>query len=70
MKYILALLTLCMTSGCAVKHEVKPSGQRISIPANCVLGATLDAKACQPMSADLMKCDGVVVKFACVKVVK
>jgi len=69
MKYLAAVLTLCVMSGCAAK-KVKVPVPNMDIPRGCVLGAKLNAKACEPISADLAVCHDVIVKFACIEVKK
>jgi hypothetical protein len=66
MKYsLLALLTLCVISGCVAKKPVK-----VDVPGKCILGGVVDASECKVFSKDALVCNGVVVKIACVEVKK
>ena len=58
-------LLLILLTGCAAKK--KPAQVQYDLPIKCIIGATLTSE-CKQISESAAVCNGVVVKFACVKV--
>ena len=66
MKSVL-LIACLLLAGCAAKK--RPEVQ-MEIPRQCIVGGILGKTKCEAISADEALCDGVRVKFECLKVEK
>ena len=63
----LALLLIIPLLGCGA-HRAKVIHPVITIPGNCILGGIVKQANCKALDGERAVCNGVVVKFACVKV--
>lgn len=57
-----------LLSGCAHKHHAAPPS--MEIPAKCITRVIPNVTYCSDMGNGEAVCNGVVVKFACIKAVK
>jgi hypothetical protein len=68
MKCAFLIALLFALTGCHHRRPAPPSSSRFSLPTNCLVGFEASRSQCRAVSMDQAICDGVVVKFACLKV--
>jgi hypothetical protein len=66
--FLIALLFVLTTLNLSCSHKrPSPKPTSLSLPTNCLMGFVADKSRCRAVSMDQAICDGVVVKFACLK---
>ena len=68
MKVLASLILVGVLCGCAVRKTQPPT--KIQVPRQCVLGGVVNVTKCKMHDANTLICDGVLIDFACIEVMR